>query len=235
MDPEELRVRLRSELAGYKRPRRIVALAELPRNAMGKVAKGVLAVQLLGAPYAAEIAAARSGLARAREAASDLARLPSLRATEPAAIPSIAARWAVEAAGLKTSLAPIAAELDPLGRALHALWHRQRDALEDPRYDPIRKEADPLTARQGQLHDAVTRNRRIVGVLGPVVGQLEAGLAALATPDPSPAGPRVHAAMDRALRDTVRSVAEALGVAVDGDLPDIWTSSGRSGRGPKRR
>jgi malonyl-CoA/methylmalonyl-CoA synthetase len=45
-DPEEVRARVRTELAGYKVPRRIEVLDQLPRNAMGKVAKRELSVKM---------------------------------------------------------------------------------------------------------------------------------------------------------------------------------------------
>lgn len=45
-DPESLREFLKAELAPYKVPRRFVNVAELPRNALGKVTKHVLKQQL---------------------------------------------------------------------------------------------------------------------------------------------------------------------------------------------
>jgi acyl-CoA synthetase (AMP-forming)/AMP-acid ligase II len=46
--PESIIDATRSELAGYKRPRRVHIVDELPRNASGKVATGVLRAQLSG-------------------------------------------------------------------------------------------------------------------------------------------------------------------------------------------
>ena len=42
LDTEQLRVAAREQLAGYKVPRRIEIVDELPRNAMGKVEKNTL-------------------------------------------------------------------------------------------------------------------------------------------------------------------------------------------------
>jgi malonyl-CoA/methylmalonyl-CoA synthetase len=42
LDPEQLRSAARQRLAGYQVPKRIVIVADLPRNAMGKVEKTVL-------------------------------------------------------------------------------------------------------------------------------------------------------------------------------------------------
>jgi long-chain acyl-CoA synthetase len=46
--PESIIEATRGELAGYKRPRRVHIVDELPRNASGKVATGVLRAQLSG-------------------------------------------------------------------------------------------------------------------------------------------------------------------------------------------
>jgi len=46
LDPEALREAARRQLAGYKVPRRIDVVEELPRNAMGKVEKAVIRAML---------------------------------------------------------------------------------------------------------------------------------------------------------------------------------------------
>ena len=46
--PESIIEATRGELAGYKRPRRVHIVDELPRNASGKVATGVLRARLSG-------------------------------------------------------------------------------------------------------------------------------------------------------------------------------------------
>ncbi|NDD44248.1 MAG: hypothetical protein EBZ24_02070 [Synechococcaceae bacterium WB9_4xB_025] len=42
IDPEAMIATLKSQLAGFKVPRKIFTVDELPRNAMGKVQKNVL-------------------------------------------------------------------------------------------------------------------------------------------------------------------------------------------------
>ena len=46
--PESILDRTRGELAGYKRPRRVHIVDQLPRNASGKVATAALRAQLSG-------------------------------------------------------------------------------------------------------------------------------------------------------------------------------------------
>ncbi|HTY73558.1 MAG TPA: AMP-binding protein [Actinomycetes bacterium] len=46
LDPDSLRLLARERLAGFKVPKRVVVLPELPRNAMGKVQKALLRQQL---------------------------------------------------------------------------------------------------------------------------------------------------------------------------------------------
>jgi malonyl-CoA/methylmalonyl-CoA synthetase len=48
VEPEAIRVGLRDRLAGFKIPKRVVVMAELPRNAMGKVQKAELRRQFAG-------------------------------------------------------------------------------------------------------------------------------------------------------------------------------------------
>jgi malonyl-CoA/methylmalonyl-CoA synthetase len=50
LDPETLRSSTRERLAGFKVPKRVVVVAELPRNAMGKVEKAKLRTQLAREP-----------------------------------------------------------------------------------------------------------------------------------------------------------------------------------------
>ena len=42
IDPDELRAFARERLAGYKVPKRIEKIAEIPRNAAGKILRGRL-------------------------------------------------------------------------------------------------------------------------------------------------------------------------------------------------
>jgi long-chain acyl-CoA synthetase len=49
-DPDALRTWMRERLAGYKVPRRLEFLPELPRDSMGKVFKRRLREQFLAAP-----------------------------------------------------------------------------------------------------------------------------------------------------------------------------------------
>jgi malonyl-CoA/methylmalonyl-CoA synthetase len=46
LDPAEVRIAVRQRLAGFKVPRTVVVLDQLPRNAMGKVEKATLRAQL---------------------------------------------------------------------------------------------------------------------------------------------------------------------------------------------
>jgi malonyl-CoA/methylmalonyl-CoA synthetase len=48
VEPEAIRASLRDRLAGFKIPKRVVVMAELPRNAMGKVQKAELRRQFAG-------------------------------------------------------------------------------------------------------------------------------------------------------------------------------------------
>ena len=48
-DLDALRAAFERRLARFKRPRRIVVLDELPKTALGKVARGTLAERLRGA------------------------------------------------------------------------------------------------------------------------------------------------------------------------------------------
>jgi malonyl-CoA/methylmalonyl-CoA synthetase len=50
VDPDELRAQLRSRLAGFKVPKRVVVVTSLPRNAMGKVEKAAIRASLTDRP-----------------------------------------------------------------------------------------------------------------------------------------------------------------------------------------
>jgi malonyl-CoA/methylmalonyl-CoA synthetase len=47
-DPEGLRAALREEIAAFKIPKAVIVMADLPRNAMGKVQKADLRASLAG-------------------------------------------------------------------------------------------------------------------------------------------------------------------------------------------
>jgi hypothetical protein len=168
-------------------------------------------------PLASEIATARAAMERRRRAALDLAELRTLRLMgHQDAIAAIAARWDTAPDALPHALEALAAGLEDAARDLHELRHRQRDALEDPRYDEVRQEVDALGARQVELAQAVMRGKRLTSVLAPVIEQVRRAADAYAGEPADPVAVQVRAAHVAALRAGIRGSTAAIGLDLDG-------------------